>query len=249
MNELSLFTGAGGGVLGTTMLGFKHIGYVEWNEHCQQVIAQRIRDGLISNAPLFGDIRKFNSEGYAESYKGLADVVSAGFPCQPFSASGHQLGEDDPRNMWPATIATIRTVRPKIAWLENVPALLANKYIRRIFADLAKLGMSIRWGVLGTGETGGICTGKRLWILAFTPDCSIIKSLDLQKYSSAYSKESCRRQYTGAVGSMLSQDDYTELKRDRNAVAVGMEQLKAIGNGQDPILAATAFRVLSGIGE
>ena len=248
MNELSLFTGAGGGVLGTTMLGFKHIGYVEWNEHCQRVIAQRIKDGLISNAPIYGDIRTFNSEGYAESYKGLVDVVSAGFPCQPFSGSGHQLGEEDPRNMWPATISTIRTIRPKIAWLENVPTLLANKYIRRIFADLAKLGMSVRWGVLGTGETGGICTGKRLWILAFTPNSSIIKSMDLQNIFT-YSKESLGRQYSGAVSSMLSKDDYTELKRDSNAVAIGMERLKAIGNGQDPILAATAFRILSGIGE
>lgn len=247
MNELVLFAGSGGGVLGTTLLGFRHIGYVEWNDHCQRVLAQRICDGLISNAPIFGDIRAFLSEGYARVYRGVADVVSAGFPCQPFSQSGHQLGEDDPRNMWPETYAVIRAVRPKIAWLENVPGLLTHEYIRRIFADLAQLGMHVRWGVLGTGESGGVCTGKRLWILAFTPDSPVRESVDFQKYQAAYSEESCRRQYTGAISSMLSQDDYAELKRDRDAVAVGMERLKAIGNGQDPILAATAFRTLSGM--
>lgn len=245
MRELSLFTGAGGGVLGTKLLGWEHVGYVEINDHCQRVIAQRIKDGLIENAPIFGDIRAFIDEGYADAYQGLVDVVSAGFPCQPFSASGHQKGESDPRNMWPETVTVIRAVRPKIAWLENVPNLLTNKYIQRIFADLASLGMDARWGVLGTGETGGVCAGERLWIVAFTPDSPVRKSLDLQKHQPPHSEESCRRQHSRAVSSMLSQDDYTYLKRDRDAVARGMERLRAIGNGQDPFLVRSAWRLLS----
>jgi DNA (cytosine-5)-methyltransferase 1 len=57
--ELSLFSGSGGGLLGTKLLGFRHIGYVEWNEHCQRVIKQRIVDGLLDDAPIFGDIGSF----------------------------------------------------------------------------------------------------------------------------------------------------------------------------------------------
>ena len=81
MRELSLFTGAGGGLLGTKLLGWRPVGYVENSEYCQRVIAARIRDGFLEEAPIFGDIRAFIGEGYAESYQGMVDVLSAGFPC------------------------------------------------------------------------------------------------------------------------------------------------------------------------
>jgi hypothetical protein len=55
--ELSLFTGAGGGILGTHLLGWTPIGYVEFNDYCQRVLAQRIKDGLIPHAPILGDVR------------------------------------------------------------------------------------------------------------------------------------------------------------------------------------------------
>jgi len=138
--ELSLFSGAGGGLLGSKLLGWKHYGYVELNEYCQRVIRQRVEDGILDDAPIFGDIRAFISEGYADAYKGMVDVVTAGFPCQPFSVAGKKAGEDDERNMWPATIDVIRRVQPRFAYLENVPGLLAHPYARRIFGDLAESG-------------------------------------------------------------------------------------------------------------
>ena len=88
MNELSLFSGAGGGLLATQhLLGFNTIGYVEYDNYCQQVIAQRIKDGFLHNAPIFTDIRAFIDSGCAELYRGVTDVVAAGFPCQPFSVA------------------------------------------------------------------------------------------------------------------------------------------------------------------
>ena len=85
MKELSLFSGAGGGLLGTKLLGWKTVGYVEWNEFCQKILSERIKEGILDEAPIFNDIKLFNSEGYASSYKGMVDVVTGGFPCQPFS--------------------------------------------------------------------------------------------------------------------------------------------------------------------
>ncbi len=95
MRELSLFTGAGGGLLGTHLLGWEPCGYVEFNSYCQQVIAARIRDGYMRAAPIFCDVREFVQSGAAEQYRGIADVVSAGFPCQPFSVAGKQAAEND----------------------------------------------------------------------------------------------------------------------------------------------------------
>ncbi len=164
MKELSLFSGAGGGLLGTKLLGWTHCGYVEYDDYCQRIIKQRIKDGILNRAPIFGDIRKFISEGYADAYQGMVDVVTAGFPCQPFSFAGKRAGQDDSRNMWPQTIDVIRRVRPQFALLENVSGLLAHKYSQQIFRDLAESGYSARWRVLSAAECGAPHKRDRLWI-------------------------------------------------------------------------------------
>ena len=166
LTELSLFTGAGGGVYASKLLGHKVIGYVEWNDYCQRVIARRIDDGIFDRAPIFGDIRAFVCAGYAERYRGLVDVVSGGFPCQPFSVAGAQLGEDDPRNMWPAMRDVVREVRPRFVFAENVPGLASNGYLGTVLGDLAALGYDAEWCVLGADDCGAPHIRKRLWILA-----------------------------------------------------------------------------------
>ena len=245
VKELSLFSGAGGGLTGTALLGWTPVGYVEWSEYCQKVIRQRIEDGAIPRAPIFSDIRAFTSEGYADAYKGMADVITAGFPCQPFSVAGKGKGQTDDRNMWPETADVIRRVRPKFAFLENVPGLLADEYVRRIFADLAEMGFDAKWGVLGGHETGALSNGKRLWIVASSTNSFSMESMDIQEYKVTHTEESLRWEHSGAMRSMLSQNDYSRIKRDSNAVARGMERLKAVGNGQMGPVAAKAWRTLS----
>ncbi len=166
MNELSLFTGAGGGVLGTHLLGWRPIGYVEWDDYCQRVIAARIRDGFLPAAPVFGDVREFAQSGAADEYRGFADVVTAGFPCQPFSVAGKQRAADDERNMWPATVEVIRRVQPQSVLLENVPGLVSCGYLGVVLGDLAALGYVGRWGVLGACDAGAPHRRDRLWIVA-----------------------------------------------------------------------------------
>lgn len=134
MRELSLFTGAGGGVLATQhLLGWRTVGYVELDRYCQRVLRQRIRDGLLSDAPIFGDVRRFLRDGWARRYRGRVDCVSAGFPCQPFSAAGRRRAADDERNLWPETAAVIREVRPRFVVLENVPGLLSSQPNERVW--------------------------------------------------------------------------------------------------------------------
>jgi DNA (cytosine-5)-methyltransferase 1 len=166
MRELSLFSGAGGGLLGTYLLGWKHIGYVEFNDYCQRVIRQRIIDGILPNAPIFGDVRTFISDGYAASYQGMVDVITGGFPCQPFSVAGKRAGADDPRNMWPATRDCVRIVRPRHCFFENVPGLLNSGYFGTIVNDLAESGYCVRWRILSAAEVGAPHKRDRLWIYA-----------------------------------------------------------------------------------
>ena len=171
MKELSLFTGAGGGVLGTKLLGWEAIGYVEYNEYCQRIIKQRIEDGCLEDAPIFSDVNAFISEGYADAYKGMVGVISAGFPCQPFSVAGKKAAKDDPRNCWPQTLDIIRRVRPRYCLLENVGGLLSRKhrYFETILKDLAESGYDAWWKVISAAEVGAPHKRDRLWIVAY-PD-------------------------------------------------------------------------------
>ena len=148
------------------LLGWTTIGYVEIDKYCQQIIAQRIKDEIFKEAPIFTDVREFIQSGAVDEYRGITDVVTAGFPCQPFSVAGKGKGKDDSRNLWPETIEVIRRVRPGYAFLENVPGLLAHKYIGRIFGELAEAGYDARWCVLGADDVGAPHRRKRLWIVA-----------------------------------------------------------------------------------
>lgn len=172
MRELSLFSGAGGGLLGTKLLGWRAVGYVERDGYCQAVLEARIRDGLLDPAPIFGDVRAFLRDGWADRYRGLVDVVTAGFPCQPFSVAGKRKACGDERNLWPETAEVLQRVQPAFALLENVPGLLSARsadgrhYFGTVLGDLAALGFDAEWGVLGAADVGAPHLRKRLWILA-----------------------------------------------------------------------------------
>lgn len=168
LTYLSLFAGGGGGDVAMSLfLNMRCMGYVEWNPNCAKLLQQRIDDGHFCRAPIFNcDIREWIEQGYPEAYQGMVDVVTGGFPCQPFSAGGVRKAEGDERNMWPATKETIRIIQPKYALFENVSNLLTFPYIREIFRDLAKIGYNARWTMLSAKDVGAFHLRKRLWILA-----------------------------------------------------------------------------------
>jgi len=242
MRELSLFTGAGGGLLGTMLLGWTPVGYVEFDDYAQRIIRQRIDDGILPNAPIFGDIRTFIGDGYAASYTGLVDVVTGGFPCQPFSRAGKQLAADDPRNMWPATIDTIRLVRPKYAFLENVPGLLTTGYFSRILGDLAESGYGVRWRILSAAEMGAPHKRDRLWIVAYAHGARLERRKSrpktrLFKMDNVFASRRFPRQ--------LHNLPQPAVFGSGHGVAHYVERIRVIGNGQVPIVAATAWRLLT----
>ena len=238
MRELSLFSGAGGGLLATKhLLGWETLGYVEFNPYCQQVLQARIADGLLDAAPIFGDVQRFLAEGYAERYRGLVDVVSGGFPCQPFSVAGRQLGADDPRNMWPATLGVLRAVRPRFAFLENVPGLLANEYFGTILGNLAEAGFNAEWCVLGADDVSGCHRRQRLWILAYS---NSIECKHTQKRQDKIRLSKCVD-----AQKLFPWGCEPPILGGNNVVANRVDRLKAIGNGQVPQVAATAWEILS----
>jgi len=251
VNYLSLFSGAMGGDLGYQhILKWRCTGYVEIEDYCQRVIKQRQLDGLADKAPIFTDIKAFIDSGCCELYKGITDVITAGFPCQPFSVAGKQAGADDPRNMWPQTIECIRQIRPKYAFLENVPGLLSSGYFGTIIGALHEARYNAKWCSIGAADVGAAHRRKRIWILA--NDISkrgegLVESKNIGKTRQGrwFSKEDLQQ----IADNPFERTDMWPkplLRGKMDGVAHRMDRLRAIGNGQVSIVAATAYKLLSG---
>jgi DNA (cytosine-5)-methyltransferase 1 len=165
VRELSLFTGAGGGLLAGRLLGWEPIGYVEINDYCQRVLARRIAEGYLPPAPIFTDLREFVLSGAADEYRGFADVVTGGFPCQDISSAGKGAGLDGERSsLWFAMAAVVRVVRPRYVFVENSAALTVRG-LGRVLGSLAELGLDAAWGVYAAADVGAPHLRRRVWIV------------------------------------------------------------------------------------
>ena len=90
MNELALFAGAGGGILGGKLIGWRTVCAVEWQPYAIGVLCQRQNDGILQPFPIWDDVRTFDGR----PWRGIVDVVSGGFPCQDISIAGKGAGLD-----------------------------------------------------------------------------------------------------------------------------------------------------------
>lgn len=194
LRELSLFSGAGGGLLGSMLLGWRTVAAVEIDPYCQRVLCARGGYMAVDNSggegypkneagdttgpdsgervpidagthrfPVYSDVRDFHP------VPGSCDIVTGGFPCQPFSQAGKRLGEDDPRNMWPHAVRVLVESGAPLGFFENVPGLLSSGYFGTVLGDLAEAGFDAEWCVLGADDVGAPHRRKRLWILAYRP--------------------------------------------------------------------------------
>ena len=162
MNELALFAGAGGGILGGKLLGWRTVCAVEWEPYQASVLCARQNDGLLPPFPIWDDVQTFDGN----PWKGIVDVISGGFPCQDISAAGKGAGIDGERSgMWGKMARIIREVRPKYVFVENSP-MLTSRGLGRVLGDLAKMGFDARWGVLGAADVGANHQRDRIWIVA-----------------------------------------------------------------------------------
>ena len=166
LNELSLFSGYGGFNLGLRLanLNVKTVGYVEIEPFCQEIIKSRIKDGILDDAPIYSDIYAFNGIDYT----GLVDVITAGFPCPPFSAAGQRLGKIDSRNLFPETLRVIREVGPDFVILENVRGLAdgPDPYSAEVIGKLSEAGYDASWQLHSAADAGAPHLRQRWWCLA-----------------------------------------------------------------------------------
>lgn len=162
MRELALFAGAGGGILGGLLLGWRTVCAVEFDAYCRSVLLARQRDGVLEPFPIWDDVRTFDGR----PWRGAVDVVSGGFPCQDISAAGKGAGIDGKRSgLWREMARIIREIQPRYAFVENSPMLI-SRGLSTVLADFASLGFDARWGVIGASDFGAPHKRERIWIVA-----------------------------------------------------------------------------------
>jgi DNA (cytosine-5)-methyltransferase 1 len=138
------------------------VAHVERDSYAAATLVARMEEAHLDQAPVWDDLTTFDSG----AWRGRVDLISSGFPCQPFSAAGSQRGIEDERWLWPAIAGIIRGVGPRFVFLENVPGLIRGG-LALVLADLANLGFDAEWGLLSAAEVGAPHKRERFWLLAY----------------------------------------------------------------------------------
>jgi len=159
-NELHLFAGAGGGILGGILLRHTCVCAVEIEPYCRQILLQRQRDGCLPKFPIWDDVKTFSGR----EWRGMVDVVCGGFPCQDISAAGKGAGIRGERSgLWAEFARIIGEVQPPFVWVENSP-MLTIRGLGVVLGDLASLGYDAKWGIVSAADAGANHLRKRIWI-------------------------------------------------------------------------------------
>lgn len=221
IKEFHLFAGIGGGIYGGHILGHSCCGAVEIDDYCKEVLEQRQQDGWMDSFPIYGDITSLNGR----NFKGAFDILCGGFPCQAFSyvARGQNISE---KNLWPEMLRFVWESEAPIVFAENVTL----NAIRTASMDLESIGYIVKYCKLSCGNLGADHRRDRYWLLAV-------------KTPSALSKVNESLERLGKIHMGCWVTPFSELKNE--VVTNRRAQLKAIGNAQAPLVAATAFRILA----
>ena len=165
MKHLGLFEGIGGFSLAARWMGWETVAWCEWNEDCQKILKQHF-----PNAHGYGDITTTDFKRYARRI----DVLTGGFPCQPFSIAGKRQGVDDERFLWGQMLRSITEIRPRFVVAENVYGLLnidRGRTIETICTDLENIGYAKPVVFDTTSDCFGLSTMERhIWIITKTID-------------------------------------------------------------------------------
>ena len=160
---LSLCSGAGGLDLGLTIAipGYRTVGHVERETYAAATLVARMEDASLDCSPVWDDVGTFDGR----PWRGAVDIVTAGYPCQPFSVAGKRRGAADPRHLWPHVARIIGEVEPPFVFLENVAHHLRLGF-PEVASGLVCMGYRLAAGLFTAAEVGAPHKRERLFILA-----------------------------------------------------------------------------------
>jgi DNA (cytosine-5)-methyltransferase 1 len=176
MRHGSLFSGIGGFDLAAEWMGWENVFHCEWNPFGQKVLKH-----YWPNSISYNDITKTDFS----IHRGAIDIITGGFPCQPYSSAGKRLGKEDERHLWPEMLRAIREIQPRWIVGENVLGLVnwnGGMVFEEVQADLEAEGYEVQPYVLPAAAVGAPHRRDRVWFVAYNSNGWIKKMHQRAKY-------------------------------------------------------------------
>ena len=222
MRHGSLFSGIGGFDLASEWMGWENVFQVEWDSYCQKVLEKNF-----PNVKRYGDIKKFDGT----KYRGLIDIISGGFPCQPFSVAGKRKGNTDDRFLWPEMLRIIEEIKPTFVVGENVGGLVSmenGKILDKILSDLENKGYQTEQYIIPACAVGAWHRRDRIWIIAYRNTDGCING-ELQSQESGKG----RGQSFNRIKGLDKINTNNRSKRNERIESKEIQELKGFQRGKD----------------
>jgi DNA (cytosine-5)-methyltransferase 1 len=212
LKVLDLFSGLGGFSLGLERTGyFKTIAFCEIDKYCSLIL-----DKHWKGIKIYNDVRKINKEQFDTDGIEYPDIITGGFPCQPFSVAGKQKGTGDDRHLWPEMFRIIKTFKPKFVIGENVKGLINIQdgvVFETVCTDLESEGYEVQAFNIPAAGVGAPHRRERIWILATlgnselngSSTTKITRSI-IETSNNNKERENATREFKGTSKSRNSQD-------------------------------------------
>jgi DNA (cytosine-5)-methyltransferase 1 len=209
---LDLFSGLGGFSLGLERTGkFKTVAFCEIDKYCTLLLQKHWK-----GVKIYEDVRKINKEQFDTDGIEYPDIITGGFPCQPFSIAGKQKGTGDDRHLWPEMFRIIKTFKPKFVIGENVKGLINIQdgvVFETVCTDLESEGYEVQAFNIPAAGVGAPHRRERIWILATlgnselngSSTTKITRSI-IETSNNNKKGENATREFEGTSKSRYSQD-------------------------------------------
>lgn len=238
MKHLGLFEGIGGFSLAARWMGWETLAWCEWNEFGQKLLKQHF-----PKAEGFGDITKTDFTKYA----GKIDVLTGGFPCQPYSGAGKRLGTKDERHLWPEMLRAIREIQP--GWIvgENVLGLVnwdGGLVFHEIQADLEAEGYEVWAYVLPACSKNANHRRDRVWFVAHSQSIGLEAENKGLKQTLALPKETRMGNNRRITAEWVYRCPDIGTIRTNDGIPNWMDRIKGLGNAIVPQVAFEIFKAI-----
>jgi site-specific DNA-cytosine methylase len=242
---LSFCSGYGGIERGLDLAGVEHevLAYVEIEAFAIANLVAKMEKGELGAAPIYTDLKTFP----AHLFRGAVDIITGGYPCQPFSAAGKRAGADDPRHLWPFIREHVQTIRPVRCFFENVEGHISLG-LSSVISDLEEDGYRAAWGIFSAAEVGAPHQRKRVFIMA-NSEHGFGKTLLSQEVEPLLSKQNKQRESNRFSDENIFNRREWPVEPSVGRVVDGcpfrVDRLRLLGNSVVPQTAALAWTTLN----
>jgi len=238
VRHLDLFSGIGGFALSARWMNWETVQFVEIDKFCQKVLSKNF-----PNIPIHGDIKTFNGE----SLRGSVDILTGGFPCQPYSQSGKRLGTDDDRHLWPEMLRIIREVQPMYIVGENVRGITnwnEGVVFDEVQADLETEGYEVTPFLLPASAVNAQHRRDRVWFIAHSDGVRLERSIQFNGQPGKANEEPSIKINTPHVIEQLQLFRSDRGLRKNDGVSNWVDRIRGLGNAVVPQVVFEIYKAI-----